>query len=241
MKYPVISIEELERFVAERLDGTSVDANNSIKWIGSEPEVDLTELRKASDEILTDLAAYRSSDDAGMRDQFEGRVAGRLHAALTSLPLPVLDDPGFWRYVGAVHLWEFVLWREGPTFARDWTAYRKYVDGRNHSECVALRMFLRGQIAVREPGDYDISTAVPRGTDLWRSHVVRVRTSYSPILAQGLISQVAEHAISTDDVRSYAKRITRVASNVVLSIYDEDEVAELLDELRPSEMPPVAP
>jgi hypothetical protein len=239
MKYPVISIEELERLASERLAGTSVDVQNSISWVGADPEVDLGELASVGTELAEDLEQFKASDDANLQDFFEGQAAGKLHAALRHLPLPVLDDPGFWRYVSAAHLWDLVVWRQSKTFDKDWTEYRKYIDGRNHAECVALRMFLRGQIA-RRSDNYDLSSAVKKATDLWRSHIVRIRTSYSPLLAQGLVDQVVEHELTTDDVRPYAKRITRVASNVVLHTYDKDEVDHLLHELRDGESSPAA-
>ena len=231
MKYPVISPEEAERLTAEIVAGTAVDVVNSTKWVGSGEEIDLPSLTGACEQLLTDLAEFKRSDEAKLLDLFEGRASGVLHAALEGLPLGVLDDAGFWRYLSIALLWDLVVWRESKAFEKDWTDYRKYVDGRNHAECVPLRMFLRGRLA-KQGSDYSLASAVPRGTDLWRSHIVRVRVSYTPPLARGLVEQVADHRITTDDLRSYAKRITRMGSNVVYSVYDEDEITEVLDELR---------
>ena len=47
-----------------------------------------------------------------------------------------------------------------------------YVDG--GKECVPFRMFLRAQ-AIRQEDDYSLAGALPKATDFWRSHVIRVQ------------------------------------------------------------------
>lgn len=231
MKYPTISAEELERLTGERHEGRSIDVENSIKWEGTDTEIDLSLLVAAADEIRNDLVGFVGGPDAAKVDLFEGRASAMLHAALAHVPLSVLDDPGFWRYVGAVHLWELVVWRHAATYDKGWPAFRKYVDATNATECVAIRMFLRGRIAEVD-GDYVLASVVERGADLWRSHIGRVNIGYSPMLSRELVRQVAEHSIGTDTLRQLAKAITRYQSNVVLGLYDEDQAEVLLDGLR---------
>jgi hypothetical protein len=229
MKYPVISLDECERLCARLVEGLEPDLNNAVKWVGTSPELDLKPISAMSSQLCDDLAAFQASG-ASDKDAFEGQASGRLHAALASLPFGVLDDPGFWRYLAISHLWPIVVWREPQAFERDWTKYRAYVDGRLPAECVPLRMFLRGQIAVVD-GDYGLASAVHAGTDFWRSHIVRVRTSYSPVLAQAFIREQVADRMSTDVLRAYAKRLQRVASNVVLHTYDQEAAQTLLHSL----------
>lgn len=230
MKYPVISLDESERLCARLVEGLEIDVNNVVKWMGTSPEIDLELIKSTALQLRDDLEEFEASG-ASDKDAFEGQASAKLHAALADLPLAVLDDPGFWRYLAIAHLWAIVVWREPKAFEKDWTKYRVYVDGRLQTECVPLRMFLRGQIAVVD-GDYALTSAVPAATDFWRSHVARVRTSYSPVLARAFIREQVADRMSTDDLRAYAKRLQRVASNVVLHTYDDDAAATLLASLR---------
>lgn len=233
MSHPTIAPDALDRLGPELLAGRQPDIGGAVKWVGTSPEVDLAPLAALSPELEADLEAFRSSKDARDKDLFEGRAAEKLHAALEDLPVDVLDNPGFWRYVSVTRLWWLARWREQPTHDRgEWEKFRIYVDGRRSSECVALRMFIRGRIAA-EAGDPALAHAVPEATDLWRSHIVRVRTSYIPVLAGELLKHQVRDRMPTNDLREFAKRLNRLASNVVIDTYDASEVDPLLEELRP--------
>jgi hypothetical protein len=238
VKYPSVSLDDLEHVSGQLLQDASTNIESSIRWVGDGDEIDLTAITALGRTIAVELAQLDPQPPT-VGDEAEGKHAGDVHAALVDIPLRILDDPGFWRYLGATHLWSFTVARQRSTFETgDWMKYRKYVDGRTRAECVPLRMFIRGQIALRGL-DYSLASAVSAATDLWRSHIVRIRTSYSPVLAQGLIRQQVPTKMSTDDLREHAKRITRVASNVLLHLYDEKEVDTLLAELDPR--PPATP
>lgn len=230
MKYPVVSLDECERLCARLIGGLDIDVNSAVKWMGASPEIDLEPLKSTASQLHDDLQVFEASE-ASDKDLFEGQASAKVHAALADLPLAVLDDPGFWRYLSIAHLWGVVFWREQKAFAKDWSKYRVYVDGRLQTECVPLRMFLRGQIAVVD-GDYSLASVVPAATDFWRSHIVRVRTSYSPRLAQAFVREQLADRMSTDELRAYAKRLQRVASNVVLNTYDDRAAAALLASIR---------
>jgi len=235
MRYPTLTPDEVERLTHELLGehGHEVDATRAVKWVGSGADVDLGPMLAMVQSLRSDLAEFQDSDHAGAKDRFEGRASTLIHAALIDVPIDVLDDPGFWRYVSMVHLWWFAHWREQKTFdGGDYRKIRVYVDGKRHAECIPLRMYLRGRIA-SDAGDPELASAAAEATDLWRSHIVRVRTSYSPELAAELVRRQAddERRMATDPLRAYAKRINRVASNVALSTYDRAQVEQLLDDL----------
>lgn len=237
MKYPVIALDELERVAAELLRDPDANIETSIKWIGDGEEVDLAELTVVAREAA-DVVDQSEKSPPIVGDDAEGPLSGRLHAALRGLPVRTLDDPGFWRYVSTAQLWRFVLARQRSTFETgEWTKYRKYIDGRARAECVPLRMFVRGQVA-RRGEDYSLASGLTNATDLWRSHVIRIRTSYSPTLAQGFIEQQNDARMPLAEVRAHAKRITRMASNVVLHLYEKDDVDALLTELAPEQAQP---
>ena len=226
MRYPTLTPDEVERLVTELTGGdpASVDTNRAVKWLGDGPDFDteafkvrIRELREKFDSLV---AEHGDSD----KDIIEGKLAAELHSALCETPIEVLDDPGFWRYIGIAHLWWLTYWRESKTFdGGDYSRIRVYVDGKRNSECVPVRMFIRGRIAF-EAGDPALSWAVSSATDLWRSHIVRVRTSYAPDLAGALLERQASpnSKMPTAELRSAARRLNRLASNTVLVGYDRD-------------------
>lgn len=232
MSHPSVALDALDRIGADLQAGGNLSVNDAVKWVGASPEVNLSPLDALIPALKSDLGSFLLSKNAPDKDLFEGRAAEKLYVALAELPLEILDNPGFWRYLSLVKLWWFVTWREQTTYDKGkWENFRVYVDGRRSSECVALRMFIRGRIAA-EAGDPRLAHVVPEATDLWRSHIVRVRTSYIPTLTAALLRQQLKKRMMTDELRTLAKRLNRLASNVTLDIYDVAEDDALLEELR---------
>jgi hypothetical protein len=160
----------------------------------------------------------------------EGALSGVVHNVLRKLPVGILDDSGFWRYMTMTHGLDFVAWRESRAFeSGDFARYRIYIDGANSTECVLLRMFLRGQIC-RYNDDYELATAVRRGSDFWRSHILRVRTGSTPVVARALVRQQEARRMATGPLRDTARRLNRLWSNVVPIDYTEDEAVMLVAE-----------
>jgi len=165
-------------------------------------------------------------------DQFEGAMAAELHRCLVGFELDVLDDPGFWRYLASAPLWFFTRWREDPAERKPET-YHVYVDGTKNDSCVPLRMFLRAQAVVRD-GDYRLASSIRKGTDFWRSHIIRVKTSTKPELARAVAREQEAERMRVNLLRDYAKRINRRWTNEVLYILDENECREIADAERDS-------
>lgn len=233
MRYPTISSNEMERLSVRLLDGETSEIEGSTKWIGASPDLELADLDEAVGSIRKAWeAGYQHLSTPKARDEMEGKAALLLYGGLASTPVDVLDDPGFWRYVTA-RLWWFVDWREEAIDPmNEWAKYRVYVDGRNHADCVTVRMYLRGRLAT-EGGVPALAHEIEEAADLWRSHIVRVRTSYSPFLTAGLLRQQMADRMTTNPLRAYARRLNRLASNVVLRTYADDQIVDgLLDELR---------
>ena len=232
MRYPTISVERVERLVPQLVQGHKADVENATQWHGAGPELDLHAIETHSARLRTlwDRVSGDSSDAA--KDAFEGEASGPVHECLSGLPLQVLDDPGFWRFLCVGPFWWLVHWRERRVLEDgDWTRVRVYVDGLRPAENVLLRMFIRGQIALND-GTYDLAGAVPKATDLWKSHIVRVRTSYTPAIARALVREQKRKRMNPDELRSLAKRLNRASSNFILYTYDDDEADEFIRKLR---------
>jgi hypothetical protein len=226
-RYPTVSRTEMDRLATALLAAGEVSTANSVAWQQIDDDVPVDEVHQVCDAILLALDGIVRSDDPVDSDVVEGRFAASLHQALRGLPVQVLDDPGFWRYL-SLHLWDFVAWRENLTE----TNVRVYVDGTRNSECVPLRMFLRAQ-AVVDGDDYSLCSDIPEATDFWRSHIVRVRTGTHPPLARAFARSHRDHRMPTDPVlRPFARRLNRLTSNLVLPLVDDTECDGIVSELR---------
>jgi hypothetical protein len=231
--YPTITLDETRRLSEELLRGVEVDLQGSVKWIGGGDEISteaFTQLRTKLNDFVSSFAISDETD----KDAVEAKGSVEVFAAVNELQLEILDDPGFWRYLAMTCMWDFIVWRE-PRFSkddeeRDWSKYRVYIDGRKNTECVPLRMYLRARIGEIDDA-FDLVTGIGAATDLWRSHIVRVRTSYSPNLAQAVLTKYKAERLGTNALRATAKRIQRIASNRVLHLYGADDAASLVEDV----------
>lgn len=215
----------------------TADVDDFFDWSGEGEDLDTTLIERLDVELRSAFQAHLAGPDPNDLDRFEGRVGARLHEVLeqAAVPVEVLDEPGFWGYLTVRYFWWFVTARQRSTFeSRDFAKYGKYVDGSNARECVVLRAYLRGWVTHRESDSepYELAYALPRSTDFWRSHVIRVKTGSAPVLTQAFARAQRNHRMQTDELRGYARRLNRIWSNVVLHVYDEAEADALIEELR---------
>ena len=226
MRYPTVSGERCADLALRMWKGETLSLKPAIEWVGEGDDVDLECVRQAAAMVTADL------DDAATdatKEQREAEAAPLLHGALGTVDVEVLDDPGFWRYLSLDLFWGFIHWREAKAFARG--NCLKYVDGRSSNECVLTRMYLRAA-AVGGLPFAEYASLLPKATDFWRSHVVRVRTGTAPALVRAFVDTQRHQRLSTDPLRQFAKALNRTWSNVVLSIYDDDEARALVERIR---------
>lgn len=233
MRYKTLSTRDCHRFALERMDGDHPDIGAAAVPVGTGDEFDWKRIRRVSVEIC----GLRK--EVSNRDQIEGEASILLYDGLSGVTFEALDDPGFWRYlsVGFDDFWDFIAWREHRAFTKR-ESFLKYVDGKQPTECVLQRMYLRilalgGRDDPKEQFR-DLAPALPTATDFWRSHVIRVQTAASPAVVRAFVrmQQKKKERLKTDDLREFAKDISKVRSTVVLSIYDDDEADAFIRDLR---------
>ncbi len=225
MRYPRLSARRCSELADQRMEGHEPPFDAEPELHGSGDELDIQRLDDAAHEIMGLLPRTRL---AGELDEVEGQAAVVLYKALEGVPVPVLDDRGFWRYLSIELFWDFIEWRERKPFQRG--NHMRYVDGESSVLAVLPRMYLRvAALGGAEHGE--LSSAVKNGTDFWRSHILRVRTGTAPALTRALVRFQARHQLRRDDIREVAKRLSREWTNTVLTMYDDDEADELIAEL----------
>lgn len=233
MRYPTLTLSSCRELAEERLNSPDHQPNVEAQWVGEGDDLDLGPVKKVANKCSMLIEENRSARD---KDPIEGQAAKHLQDALlpgneaqTFVPIPVLDDPGFWRYLSIGHFWDFIAWREEKPFENG--NHMRYIDGRNQAECVLLRMLLRVS-ALGGSEHADLAFKLPRAIDFWRSHVIRVRTATAPALTRAIVELQADDRLMTEDLREFAKRVNRTWSNVLLNVYSQPEAEDLLRELR---------
>lgn len=230
MRYPTITMSDCRSLAEEMSKGISPDIQLSVTWLGVGNCLKLDRIQEAAkkvDQVWKDNRDHYRSD----RDCLEGRVAPILYSALQEVCVEILGTPGFWRYLSLVHFWDFIKWRENSAFEEG--NYLKYVDGKKSTECVLTRMYLRVQALGGSDYGY-MAVEVKKATDLWRSHIIRVRTGTAPPLTRAFVKRQRDHHLKTPDLRQFARRLNRTWTNVLLNIYDDEEAKRLVEELWPS-------
>lgn len=220
------------------LSDLEFDLGNAVKWYGEGSEIDT----EPFEDVRWSVQRLVDVQDSGQEneldpDQIEGKAAVELFDAIDNAEVPVaaLDDPMFWSWVSLASLWNFIVWRQPSAFAPadgSADAWNQYVDGRLSYECVASRMYLR-VVAIGGSEHAHLASAVPGGTDLWRSHILRVRVGEHPPLVRAIIRLHANPTtrLPTNSLREFAKELNRTLTNFVPTLLDDEEADALIGEI----------
>lgn len=166
------------------------------------------------------------------KDSVEGAICGDVHSLLSGLPVDVLDDPEFWQFIAIRYFTNFIIWRESKAASNPSVdKLLTYFLGKNNSEMIPLRLFLRGAIS-KVDDSYDLANLLDRSTDFWRSHIVRVTTGTAYRLSQELVKHQFDKGMNTTKLRELAKLLNRQWSNVELYYLDSSEAHELLEQIQ---------
>jgi hypothetical protein len=230
MRYPTLTLARSKELVDELVAGSDPAIDGVVTWRGDGESIDLEALDIALDEMQDRLDEIGADPTlVADKEPFEGELALAIHGFLEAVPVEVLDDPGFWRYLALSRFWWFIAWREAGPIAAGNAA--TYTDARRNTEQIPLRLYLRVKaVAAQNP---ELAKSLVKCTDFWRSHVIRVRTSTAPALAAAFAEmQHGKQRLATTPLRTYARRLNRTWTNVHLGLYDAHQAAELVEELR---------
>jgi len=227
VRYPVLPLNVTEQLAKRKYDGYDDPLEPHVTRVGDSEDLSLTPIAECAQRLTSEVAVLPDDVD---RDREEGRAALALYEALSHVPIEVLDDPGFWRFLALRYFWDFIRWREAKPFANG--NIGKYVNGVSSTESVLPRMYLRAK-ALDGASDPSLAWALESATDFWRSHVIRVQTGSAPAVTAAFARSQRDARLGTDNgLRELAKLLNRSWTNIVMHVYDEIEAAAFIDELR---------
>lgn len=235
MRYPTFTDAAVKDYSARLIAGEPIDAaafDGAAQWIEAAPlatDVDLTALRAAVAAVMTGVTADVKGDLWKDADRVEGHLALLIQPTLSALPVEVLDDGGFWRFLSIGVFWPFIAWREASSIERG--NIDTYVNGRRNTENIPMRLLLRARSV--DTGETDtLASDIPKAADFWRSHVLRTQTASAPVLARSLATMQLDARLSAKQVRPLARRLNRVWTNALLNLYSPAESDALIEQLR---------
>lgn len=233
MRYPTLTIAQVDSLLTDLTRGLDPSCEAIAIWRGGGETISFD----AIDVVLATFKAElekMGSDPSLVADKepFEGELAVALFPALDQVPIEVLDDPGFWRFLAMSRFWWFVEWRESRSVVEGRAL--TYIDGRRNTESIPLRLYLRAK-SVAGSGQIELAQQLERCADFWRSHITRVRTGTAPHVAAAFAAMQRndETRLATDELRAMARRLNRLWTNVQLTTYEAVDAAAIIKELRP--------
>jgi hypothetical protein len=227
MQYPTVSLHSYQRFINEYRQNSPLrdKPEGVLRGQGEEP------LNRVRAELLRIVDEWKKSikkigDSSAKKEELEAELSSQLFRILESLPVTMLTDSDFWRFLSSEYFFEFTLWRDGESCA---LASFGASSATVNFDCVPFRMFNRGLIAFTISEDInELEYAHIPGTDLWRSHILRVLTSYSSSMSQAILDEYKAGNLPTAVVRDVAKSLRKSRANVVFEVLEFEEAIEIL-------------
>lgn len=225
MKYPSISQVEMRDFIVELRSG-SLGAQPKIVFHGEETSLD----DGLIDGFVRDFNALYEGCVRGITKskekkfvEFEQQASPLLISLLEQLPVRLQFDPGFWSYL-SYRVVNVIIWRYPINDKEGWG--KNFVQTHTQSDFVdgfLPRLAIKGLIA---KGSKAAEALVQQ--DFWRSHILRVKTGFSPNVSKAFAELVANEGTVVDTQRTMAKSIRSQRSNVIFEVLTIDQAKALV-------------
>lgn len=254
-KYPIVTRLNAER-IADLLRAVPAEERLGLQV----PDHELVQERRGgtfdSQSFDAECGALKSEWNSMKKDEpdwtvefLEIQIAGPLFDAVSKLPIDLREDEDFWRYLALFPLRWYLLAREPELQPQDYGGLHGRVtnseggteEGSQSVTNTAMqyqliyRTYLIGK-AMRDESQVDVfarrASISPDGpvTDVWQSHIVRVRIGRIGQVAHALVDRVASQPTKDqlDFARKLAKALTRLKNNISLDTKDKKETDQIV-------------
>ena len=253
--FPVVSTQAVVAVFeaiarGEEIDLGSVVASRSLYGLGVTDGVDFVALADeltAMEQIWRDFVAAQAELTDAARNKFEATNSREIYRVLERVPLVILDDKGFWRWliVGPLRWWVYACDEDKDNQIPNES---KGLGGdSNFRRNPVTRAYFRGRLASDLRDDtiasaYGAAAAAKKGgsfadRDFIKSHILAVLVGNVPEVAGAFIRTSSDPYLPAGDsdemgVRQYVKYFTRLRPEVAWTGYSEEDAAQLARELR---------
>jgi hypothetical protein len=258
MTYPVVKTEKALTFYAEH-DADACPAIDAYVESRPSPVPEVVDVASALAPLAQHAVDWRAeirggSISSGERNRFEASMAGPFHRALSQLPVVILDDPDFWRYLGLGPLRWFTLAcdltyrNDEATLPASSMESAAPMTLREHP---VMRTYLRGQMTQDPdvPDDYSAALWMGAGAeaskgrafadiDVLKSHLIRRLVGETPAVARAFLKEASNPYLPAGNphegtgVRSFIKYFGRARPRTLWEIYSGTEACAFGAELR---------
>jgi hypothetical protein len=224
-----VKVEQEKAF----LKGVKYGVSESVKktfvvWKGSGIDITAAAIAKMTAELdvllKSSFSGTMKKKDARL-NQYEGLASRIVHENLKDMPLEILADEDFWRYVSLVPMFAIVAWRHESLGNNN----LGLTSGRGFLRCLPYRMFIRADIAFRysDGKNYDLTSAHGSLVDQWASHVLAQQYGAVPRLVQVMLAEFESLRKSkikktTEVDREIAKELCQIRSIQVFEFFQSD-------------------
>ena len=228
MSHPTITLHAFQQFITDHRDSGSIPNKPEATLRGQGEDT----FEKIKREISSLIDFWKKQiktigESSAKKEALEAEMSEKLFKILSGLPMTVLTDSDFWRYLACHPFFEFIEWRDGENCAR---ASFGANANRVNFDCVPYRMFNRALVAHSISEDEnDFGYAHVPGTDLWRSHILRVLNSYSAAMSQAILDKALAKELPTQILRETIKYLKRDRNNILFETLEYDDARALLE------------
>lgn len=228
MSYPVISLHTFQKFIADHRDSAIVSNKPEFSLRGQGDD-SYQKIKSGIAGLIDDWKKQIKviGDSSAKKEALEARHSAELFKILSPLPMSVLTDSDFWRFLSCHPFFEFIEWRDGESCVRASFGAETH---KVNFECVPYRMFNRALVALAISGDEsDLGYVNVPGVDLWRSHILRVKHSFSSSISQALLDKALAKELPTPILRKVVKPLTRYRNNIFYEVIQYNEALSMLE------------
>lgn len=228
MSYPTISLHAFQQFIADHRDSGTI-SNKPDQVLRGQAEDSYLKVEKGVAKLLENWRKQIKTigDSSAKKEALEAEMSAEFFRIVNVLPMNVLTDSDFWRFLACHPFFEFIEWRDGQDCA---LASFGANANRVNFDCVPYRMFNRALVAMGISDDEnDLDYVNVPGTDLWRSHILRVLNSYSSSMSQAILDKALAKALPTQILREIIKPLNRYRNNILYEVIDYDHALKMLE------------
>lgn len=242
MSYPILELKAADEAAKRILDGEGEDQLTGYVTRADGPNCPEQKIRDASTQAREEWARSENPGDLTLLEAF---MASRVHRALAAVPVEVLHDFRFWRYLALFPFRWYLQLREPELQAQDYGGSKPIPDDPDRRRepspiyQLLLRTYLWGKIA-HDPDEggapYRRATVVndTKGSvmDVWHSHLVRIQLGQLGRLPHAFLDSICSDPLAngTDPARLVEKRLTRMKHSVLFDVHDLQSARMIADE-----------